>query len=576
MEFQSNLYHKIIERDEREFLPFIDIIDSHNKVLTNFVLLKNYVLDLECDIGKLKDENTKLHLFATKNIFQKVDNLNDDNEKVDGIKNDYMLSLHTKLLLLQEELTYMLNYKRENILIIADMTKKLREKDDYLLIKEDETKNKDSDILKLKQNKFQLSQSLKELEATNQLLYDEQQALQLAFESLQLKYEKCQEENNELLERWLKQKSRDIDRINLENEAHRKQGIKQMSKDLIEAAIEGNVDMQVKDRKNLSSFEILTPILSCRNPSVHSKSILPSHVFYESINAHESEVTSLAIYPSYSNNGRIFGTGGADRKIKLWEIGNDVCECKSEFLGCSGGITSIQFDSEHTLTGHSGKVLSAKFLEGSTKVVSGSYDRTIKTWDLNNKTCIKTLFAGSSCNDLVVVEKGGNCIISGHIDKKVRIWDVRINTSSISNSTPVFEISLADKITSVDLNNDQTNILVSCRDDILKIFDIRFNNFESKFGSNFDNDENRSITNLKADGFHISFDWTRSCFSSDNTMVSCGNFDGSIYIWHCYNGNHFKINSDNNTNAPTMCTKWSLFGNFFITCDYKKRITVWS
>ncbi|XP_065319819.1 autophagy-related protein 16-1-like isoform X5 [Gordionus sp. m RMFG-2023] len=509
MEFQSNLYHKIIERDEREFLPFIDIIDSHNKVLTNFVLLKNYVLDLECDIGKLKDENTKLHLFATKNIFQKVDNLNDDNEKVDGIKNDYMLSLHTKLLLLQEELTYMLNYKRENILIIADMTKKLREKDDYLLIKEDETKNKDSDILKLKQNKFQLSQSLKELEATNQLLYDEQQALQLAFESLQLKYEKCQEENNELLERWLKQKSRDIDRINLENEAHRKQGIKQMSKDLIEAAIEGNVDMQVKDRKNLSSFEILTPILSCRNPSVHSKSILPSHVFYESINAHESEVTSLAIYPSYSNNGRIFGTGGADRKIKLWEIGNDVCECKSEFLGCSGGITSIQFDSEHTLTGHSGKVLSAKFLEGSTKVVSGSYDRTIKTWDLNNKTY-------------------------------------------------------------------QTNILVSCRDDILKIFDIRFNNFESKFGSNFDNDENRSITNLKADGFHISFDWTRSCFSSDNTMVSCGNFDGSIYIWHCYNGNHFKINSDNNTNAPTMCTKWSLFGNFFITCDYKKRITVWS
>ena len=43
-------------------------------------------------------------------------------------------------------------------------------------------------------------------------------------------------------------------------------------------------------------------------------------------------------------------------------------------------------NSQLTLTGHSGKVLSAKFL-GDNKVVSGSYDRTLKVWDLHSRAC---------------------------------------------------------------------------------------------------------------------------------------------------------------------------------------------
>lgn len=105
---------------------------------------------------------------------------------------------------------------------------------------------------------------------------------------------------------------------------------------------------------------------------------------------------------------------------------------------------------QHTLTGHSGKVLSARFLLDNTRIVSGSYDRTLKLWDLRSKVCtsppapassfllawrrrrradgrltcagIKTVFAGSSCNDIVCTEQ---CVMSGHFDKKVRFWDIR-------------------------------------------------------------------------------------------------------------------------------------------------------
>ena len=41
---------------------------------------------------------------------------------------------------------------------------------------------------------------------------------------------------------------------------------------------------------------------------------------------------------------------------------------------------------QHTLTGHTNKVLTGKFL-GVMKIVTGSYDRTLKVWDLMQKAC---------------------------------------------------------------------------------------------------------------------------------------------------------------------------------------------
>nr|CAD7195804.1 unnamed protein product [Timema douglasi] len=99
----------------------------------------------------------------------------------------------------------------------------------------------------------------------------------------------------------------------------------------------------------------------------------------------------------------------------------------------------------HTLTGHSNKVMAAKFLGEPTKVVTGSYDRTLKIWDLRSRACINTKFAGSSCNDLVTSDGSGSTIISGHFDKTIRFWDMRADSH-------INEISLQGKVTSLDLS----------------------------------------------------------------------------------------------------------------------------
>lgn len=100
---------------------------------------------------------------------------------------------------------------------------------------------------------------------------------------------------------------------------------------------------------------------------------------------------------------------------------------------------------QHSLTGHSGKVMAGKFVGESQKIVTGSHDRTLKIWDLRSKACIETKFAGSSCNDLVTTDGAGSTIISGHFDKKIRFWDTRSSDSFVN------EIQLQGKVTSLDL-----------------------------------------------------------------------------------------------------------------------------
>lgn len=57
---------------------------------------------------------------------------------------------------------------------------------------------------------------------------------------------------------------------------------------------------------------------------------------------------------------------------------------------------------QHTLTGHSGKVLSARFLLDNARIVSGSYDRTLKLWDLRSKVC-KNTWANVNANIHLII-----------------------------------------------------------------------------------------------------------------------------------------------------------------------------
>lgn len=286
--------------------------------------------------------------------------------------------------------------------------------------------------------------------------------------------------------------------------------------------------------------------------------------------AHDGEVNAV----QFSPGSRLLATGGMDRRVKLWEVCGDKCEFKGSLSGSNAGITSIEFDSagsyllaasndfasriwtvddyrlRHTLTGHSGKVLSAKFLLDNARIVSGSHDRTLKLWDLRSKVCIKTVFAGSSCNDIVCTEQ---CVMSGHFDKKIRFWDIR-------SETVVRELELLGRITALDLNPERTELLSCSRDDLLKIIDLRVNAVRQTFS---------------ASGFKCGSDWTRVVFSPDGGYVVAGSAEGSLYVWGVQSGKVEKVLSKHH-GSSINAVAWSPSGAHVVSVDKGSKAVLWS
>jgi len=291
-----------------------------------------------------------------------------------------------------------------------------------------------------------------------------------------------------------------------------------------------------------------------------------------SFDAHEGEVNAIKWAPS----GNQVATGGGDRKVKVWEIVESSSSpiLKGTLTGSNAAVTSIDLDHNfllassndfacrvwtlsdfklrRTLTGHSNKVLAAKFLGSLNKVVSGSYDRTLKVWDSNKHACIRTFSAGSSCNDLITCQGNESTIISGHFDKKIRFWDARSNSSAN-------EILLEGKNTSLDVSRDSFSLLSCVRDDTLKSLDLR---------------TNQVVRTFCADGFKVGSDWTRCKFSPDDQYIVAGSSDGAVFIWNALSGKCETVLREHSNNV--IACSWNANGRCLMSTDKNKRAIVWS
>ncbi|KAJ8310390.1 hypothetical protein KUTeg_012255 [Tegillarca granosa] len=394
--WKQDIYQKLKQRNKREKLQFEGLIQSHTKLFDSSSALKSENVQLNVDTQRLKDENLSLQL-----------KLEGGGGGGSGGGGEKFQALEQKLYKLQEELTEFHRKRGENAQQIIDLNTALQEKEKELQEKDGKLADSAANQNALRSAIKNLEQTILELEATNQMLKDEHTALQLAFTALEEKYKKVQEDNRELVDRWMSQKSKDADKLNDENDYQLRRRQAKLQKELAEAAKE--------------NINILP-----ENASI------PTKAQYK-FDAHDGEVNAVRWSPS----GRLFATGGADRKIKIWENIQGKCECKGILLGSNAGIMGLDFDLEeslilgasndfasrvwslqdqrlrHTLTGHSGKVMAARFLGDAHKIVSGSHDRTLKIWDLTSRA--------------------------------FRFWDSRSD-----NSTN--EISLQGRITSLDLS----------------------------------------------------------------------------------------------------------------------------
>ncbi len=105
-----------------------------------------------------------------------------------------------------------------------------------------------------------------------------------------------------------------------------------------------------------------------------------------------------------------------------------------------------------TLEGHSSSVRSVAITPDSTKIVSGSYDNTIKVWDLASGRLLNTLEGHSSSVRSVAITPDSTKIVSGSRDKTIKVWD-------LNNGSNTFSCKFDSSISSIAISTKR-NILV--------------------------------------------------------------------------------------------------------------------
>uniref|UniRef100_A0A673KWU1 Autophagy-related protein 16-1-like n=1 Tax=Sinocyclocheilus rhinocerous TaxID=307959 RepID=A0A673KWU1_9TELE len=473
----------------------------------------------------------------------------------------------------QEELTELHKKRGELAQSVIELNNQIQQKDKEIQSNEAKMLEYQQQISHLEGECRELRNSLADLERANQTLRDEYDALQITFSALEEKLRKTTEDNQELVTRWMAEKAQEANKLNAENEKDSRRRQAKLQKELADAAkeplpIEPDDDIEVLTEDAGKGTGETSPSRQI--------SRTPSHLNLKCfIEVSKSRAMKpIILFCVFSPGSRLLATGGMDRRVKLWEVVSGRCEPKGALTGSNAGITSIEFDSagsyllaasndfasriwtvddyrlRHTLTGHSGKVLSARFLLDNSRIVSGSYDRTLKLWDLRSKVCMKTVFAGSSCNDIVCTEQ---CVMSGHFDKKVRFWDIR-------SESIVCELELLGRVTSLDLNHDRTELLSCSRDDLVKIIDLRSNAVRQTFD---------------AQGFKCGSDFTRVTFSPDGSYVAAGSADGVLYIWNVLTGKLDKT-LDKGHSSAINSVSWSPSGAYVVSVEKGSKAVLWS
>jgi WD40 repeat protein len=112
--------------------------------------------------------------------------------------------------------------------------------------------------------------------------------------------------------------------------------------------------------------------------------------------------TQFVLSASYSPDGRKIVSASWDHTIKICDANTGRC---------------LQ-----TLTGHSWAVYSASYSPDGRKIVSASNDNTIKIWDANTGECLQTITGHTYAVRSASFSPDGTKIVSASRDNTIKIW----------------------------------------------------------------------------------------------------------------------------------------------------------
>ena len=180
--------------------------------------------------------------------------------------------------------------------------------------------------------------------------------------------------------------------------------------------------------------------------------------------------------------------------------------------------------------GHTSLVTSVGFSPDGKRIVSGSWDTTVRIWNTNGGVQIGSPLQGHTEGvGSVGFSPDGTRIVSGSHDKTVRVWDA---DRGVQIGSPLQ--GHTHWVTSVAFSPDGTRIVSGSGDKTVRVWDA---DRGVQIGSPFQG--------------HT--DWVRSvAFSPDGTRIVSGSHDKTVRVWDARRGT--KISNDVKGNASPKLT----------------------
>jgi len=107
--------------------------------------------------------------------------------------------------------------------------------------------------------------------------------------------------------------------------------------------------------------------------------------------------------------------------------------CRTDLRGWEHGYLSCFFESnQKTLIGHSASVHSVAFSPDGTRIVSGSWDTTLRVWDAQTGQEILSLQGHTGGVVRVTFSPDGKRLVSGSGDKTLKVWDPQTGQETLT------------------------------------------------------------------------------------------------------------------------------------------------
>ncbi|QLE42135.1 protein kinase [Nostoc sp. C052] len=276
----------------------------------------------------------------------------------------------------------------------------------------------------------------------------------------------------------------------------------------------------------------------------------------QTLKGHSSMVHAIAISP----DGQFIASGSNDKTIKLWQVatGKLVRQLGRWSSSHSSMVHSVAFSpisANFSYQGDSGKSTGVTDLSRGI-LASGSWDNTIKLWDINTGKEIRTLTGHANWVNSVAFSPDGKFLASGSADCTIKLWQVgtgiEIQTLT-GHSDAVSSVAYCPR---TPATNSQDKQLVASGS----------NDYTIKLWQGY---TPRNIYTLTGHSFFVNC----IAFSKDGEIIASGSGDNTIKLWHVNTGREIRTLIGHSDSIWSVA--FSQDGQFLASGSWDKTIKLW-